>query len=665
MKFEARAVTALAFACAIAASARADETLPPVEAFGSIPAISDVELSPDGTHLAAIQELDGRPAAVIYNMAKPGDPVVFASTDSLVEGIKWAKNDRLLVFLGKNQRTGFDLGNHVNRWGRTMSISADGSQQVELFKGNVSLQNNYSATRVADLALDDPTHIYMPLFVYDNIKAEDAQASNRFDEDKRYFREDLFRVDLTTGHGETVTTGTTDTIEWYMDGHGNVVARLDQSMDPLVDHIEVYKNGTWSEVGSFDATSGKGADLIGLSDDGKGLIRESLDKAGMQTLVRRDLETNAETTIISNPNYDIWDARVDPWTGRTVGAAYAADKFEYKYFDTSRQALQNGLEAAFPGLSVTATSFNIAKDKVIAYAEGPQNPPAYYLVDRTTHQATLFGSTYPKLQKSDLGEVKPYAYTARDGLKIPAYITLPPGRVAKNLPAIVMPHGGPDARDEIGFDWEAQFLANRGYVVLQPNYRGSSGYGKAFTDAGLHQWGLKMQDDISDGVKKMIADGIADPKRICIVGWSYGGYAALAGATFSPDLYACAASMAGVSDLPKMLQYERAEMGKYSYNVSFWASRIGSIYDDSDQLRATSPARHADQVRCPVLLLHGEDDSTVPIEQSETMEDALKSAGKQVEFVRIKGDDHYLGLSTDRIQLLTEIEKFLKANIGS
>lgn len=208
------------------------------------------------------------------------------------------------------------------------------------------------------------------------------------------------------------------------------------------------------------------------------------------------------------------------------------------------------MQQAFPGLTVHIVSWDLAKDCVIVSAEGPRQPATYYLLDRTTHQTQTIASAYPTLQTGDLGEMKPYNYVARDGLPIPAYLTLPPGKAPRALPVVVMPHGGPDDRDEMGFDWMAQFLANRGYAVLQPNYRSSSGYGHKFTEAGLHQWGLTMQDDISDGVKKMIADGIADPKRVCIVGASYGGYAALAGAAFTPDLYACAASWAGVSDLP-------------------------------------------------------------------------------------------------------------------
>jgi dipeptidyl aminopeptidase/acylaminoacyl peptidase len=202
-----------------------------------------------------------------------------------------------------------------------------------------------------------------------------------------------------------------------------------------------------------------------------------------------DMATGAETPLFADPHYDVGSAIKDPWTRRVIGATYVAEKEEFHYFDPSREALQKGLEAAFPGLSVHAISFDLARDKVIAAVEGPRRPLAYYLVDRTTHQATLFGKAYPNLKDSDLGEMKQYAYTARDGLAIPAYITLPPGKTPKNLPAIVMPHGGPDWRDSIGFDWWAQFLANRGYVVFQPNYRGSSGYGHAFTEAGLHQWG--------------------------------------------------------------------------------------------------------------------------------------------------------------------------------
>ena len=383
------------------------------------------------------------------------------------------------------------------------------------------------------------------------------------------------------------------------------------------------------------------------------LTTESLSAAG------------AEATLFSNPQYDVAAALTDDWTGHVIGAAYADDKMEYVYFDPQLEALQRGLERAFANLSVHAVSSDLARDRVIVAVDGPQQPPTYYYLDRTTHQAAELDSSNPGLTLADLGEMKPYPYKARDGLDIHAYLTLPPGSAGKGLPLVVMPHGGPDDRDMLTFDWQAQYFANRGYAVFQPNFRGSSGYGHKFTEAGLQQWGLKMQDDITDGVKKLIADGTVDPKRICIVGGSYGGYAALAGATFTPDLYACAVSFAGVSDLPILLRSDIDEAGKDSKTASFWSSRIGSLDNDSEVLRATSPARHADQVKCPILLMHGEGDTTVRIKQSELEYDALKSAGKDVQFIRFPGEDHYFTFADTRIRFLSEVEKFLAAHIGA
>jgi dipeptidyl aminopeptidase/acylaminoacyl peptidase len=260
--------------------------------------------------------------------------------------------------------------------------------------------------------------------------------------------------------------------------------------------------------------------------------------------------------------------------------------------------------------------------------------------------------------------MKPYAYKARDGLDIPAYLTLPPGKAAKQLPLVVFPHGGPMARDAMTFNPETQFFANRGYAVFQPNFRGSSGYGKKFMEAGFGQWGLKMQDDVTDGVKKLIADGIVDPKRICIVGESYGGYAALAGAAFTPDLYACAAGWAGVYDLRSFLSTRAKEYGRDSEMIESWSRFIGDRWSDSDKLDMASPAKNADKIKIPVLLMHGEDDATVRIDQSETMDRALRRAGKNVNFIAIPKETHYMETSATRIRWLSELEKFLKANIG-
>ncbi len=379
--------------------------------------------------------------------------------------------------------------------------------------------------------------------------------------------------------------------------------------------------------------------------------------------MKQDLAGGPETVLDAVAGRDIDEAITDEWTGRVIGSEWTGDKPETKYFDPQRQALQSGLEGAFAGSSVRIASWDQSKNTVIVSVNGPRQPETYYFLDRTTHQTKVLSQTYPELKESDLGEMKSYPYKARDGLDIPAYLTLPPGKAPKNLPLIVLPHGGPDVRDYLSFNWMAQFLANRGYAVLQPNYRGSSGYGKKFTDLGSGQWGFKMQDDITDGVRKVIGDGIADPKRVCIVGGSWGGYAALAGATFTPDLYACAVSWAGISDLPLLLGSDiRDSGGAHSQMALMLLKEMGS---DTARLAEVSPARHADMVKCPILLMHGKNDTTVELVQSKKMNEALLAARKQVEFITFEGEDHYFALADTRIRFLKEMERFLKQHIGN
>ena len=329
-----------------------------------------------------------------------------------------------------------------------------------------------------------------------------------------------------------------------------------------------------------------------------------------------------------------------------------------KYFDPAMQHVQDTLEKAFPGQAVTIYSKDAGGKTYVFEAQGPKNPPILYMYTTANHHVDVVQEAYPQLKPTDLGDVKPYDYKSSDGLAIHAYLTTPPGKEAKNLPLVVFPHGGPEDRDSMAFNWWTQFMASRGYAVLQPNFRGSDGYGRGFVRAGDGEWAGKVQDDVQAGVKKLIAEGVVDPKKICIVGASYGGYMALAGASFSPDLYACAISYAGLSDLSYMVSSSSFE----SEGSSLWRRRIGAD-KDSSKLNSASPVNFADKVKIPVLLIHSEKDATVSIDQSEKEESALRHAGKQVEFVRLAGDDHYLELADARIKLLKEVERFLAAHL--
>lgn len=654
-----RAVFAVACVFAVLPSANAQgapsSVAPPnrpgVELFGQLPSISEPQLSPDGKHLAAVRAYKGRPAAWVYDLAAPAgtSPIVIPYQDGYIEGVQWAKNNRLLFTVNINAQRG--VNQKIYAFLRTIAVDPQGQNPVELLS-NAGLKDDMGSTSdIADLDLDDPDHIFMPLVT------EGGSYGLAWD---------MFITDVNTGHGKSVVSGGNRTAEFIMDGHGKVVGRVDEDEYPIVDHLLLNDGQGWKEIAKYDATGGHGGKISGLTDDGHAFVRYAEgDFTDTTGLMQVSLADGKENVLFFDMKYDIDRTLRDPWTDRVIGAAYADDQHQYRYFDKDKQALQNELQESFPGTSVHAISWDTAEDTLVVAVASPRLPVVYYLWDRSKHKKTLIGNAYPGLKNSDLGDLKAYPYKARDGLNIPAYVTMPPGKPGKNLPTVIMPHGGPWARDTMGFDWMAQFLANRGYVVLQPNYRGSYGFGTKFMEAGFGQWGLKMQDDITDGVKKLIADGIADPKRICIFGWSYGGYAALAGATFTPDLYACAISGAGISDLPEHLSTASEKSGYNSWEMSALNRYIGDRYHDFEKLDAASPAEHADRIECPVLLFHGEADTTVRIKQSEIMQRAMERAGKHVEFVRLPRETHYMETAETRIRVLTEVEKFLQANIGN
>jgi len=631
---------------------------PPVEAFGTLPGMAHPSISPDGKHVATIQVYNGRPIARIFTLDPVGVPVVnLPMADGFIKDVQWANNDRLLITINVNQDV-FHQG--VDPWYRMFSCDAQGKNFVMMFSDRRKSRDiNANAAIVADLAVEDPQHIYMPLYNdFSNMEHLTASMSDLINA--------MFKVDVTTGWSELVARGNMDTNSWLMDGHGNVVARIDQTINPRLDHLKLRtSSGGWNEVEVVDASGGYGLGLMGLTEDGSALVQSVFQGGnGTVALTARSLADNSEKTLYADPRYDVDEALTDPWTGRVIGFRITADEPKDVYFNPIFKTLQNGLQAAFPGAAPHAVSWDLSQQKVIVAVDSPTHPPVYFFLDRQTHQASPIRQVYSGLNPADLGEMKPYVYKARDGLEIPAYLTLPPGKPGKNLPLVVFPHGGPMARDLMSFNPDTQFFANRGYAVFQPNFRGSSGYGRKFLEAGYGEWGLKMQDDITDGVKKLIADGIVDPKRICIVGASYGGYAALAGAAFTPDLYACAAGWAGVYDLRHFLATRAKDYGRDSQMIESWSRFIGDRWNDSGKLDAASPVQNADKIKIPVLLMHGEDDTTVRIDQSQAMERALRRAGKSVTFIAIPKETHYMETSATRTRWLSELEKFLKANIG-
>jgi dipeptidyl aminopeptidase/acylaminoacyl peptidase len=302
---------------------------------------------------------------------------------------------------------------------------------------------------------------------------------------------------------------------------------------------------------------------------------------------------------------------------------------------------------------------------ILFYVEGPSNAPAYYVYSVDAKNIADLGSVRESLANKALPTASVFTWKSRDGLDLTGYLTRPAGAAdARSLPLVVMPHGGPEARDLLTFDGEVQFFASRGYGVFQPNFRGSDGYGEAFARRGYGEWGRKMQDDVADGLKALIESGAADPNRVCIVGVSYGGYAALAGAALTPDLYRCAVSRAGVTDLAEFLQSRKRRFGADSDAYHYWLESIGDPETDAAKLAAASPARMADRIRIPVLLLHGTDDEIVPYEQSDLMKKALDKAGHPTELLRFEGEDHSNWSTHNQKAWLIAVDRFLWQQLG-
>jgi dipeptidyl aminopeptidase/acylaminoacyl peptidase len=367
--------------------------------------------------------------------------------------------------------------------------------------------------------------------------------------------------------------------------------------------------------------------------------------------------------LAEDPEADITITYTDRYTGATGGVYASGSKGKVHWLQAAAEHRYEVLERSFPGQPVQVYDWTADGAKTIALISSLSKPPIYYLVDFTTHRADIVAEEFPALAGVQLGETRQITYRAHDGTLIPAYLTVPPARPTGPAPLVVLPHDGPDKRDYFLYHYLVQFLATRGYVVLQPQFRGSDGFGEAFLEAGYRQWGGLMQDDVTDGVKAMIEQGVADPHRICVVGQGsdgYSGYVALAGAAFTPDLYTCAVSINGITDLPALMREVVPDRFRaVSTLQSAWSERIGAPNDPA--LATKSPINSVKAIKIPVLIAYGA--GAVPSEQSKRMAGALRAAGKRVTTVEIPGDDNWLARTDSSVLVYREIERFLKEHL--
>ena len=606
----------------------------PASAFARNPDYWDLVLSPKGTQVLGRTTVAGRERVMVHNLQTGKALLLPWIDDGQVDWIDWAGEGRVLMCLGWSRpAAGEDI--YVTR-----IVVVDLAKQSSLVLGD-----EHAGPQGDDVLYVDPTGAWLLLSMQESIDEYPA----------------VFRYDLATGERTEVVKPRTDVWEWYADPDGVVRAGIGYLADSWFMLYRKRGADSFTRLGHADYDDeSAGYQLLGLARDSDEGYLLSDAKTGRYALYRFNYATQQLGELVyANPTNDVEDY-VTSRDGRQVLAVYFTDDRErVVWLDPAMRAHQDELARRFPGQYVDFVTQDYADQRFIVWVGGASEPGAVYLYVPGAGQLEQLARLNSELDPAHLAVTEYTRYKARDGLEIPAYVTLPVGREPRGLPLIVLPHGGPYfVRDVLGYDRDVQFLANRGYAVLQPNFRGSAGYGTEFAAKGEGQWGRAMQDDLDDGVDWLAQRGVIDPRRVCIVGSSYGGYAALWGVTRNPERYRCAASLAGVTDVGRQLRYVSLQLS--GSDRGDWKETVrGQKGFDLDSI---SPLEQVGRLTRPVLLGHGTDDKTVLFKQSSKYRDALQKAGKPHVFVGYQGEGHGLEDPQHAIDWFDRLEAFLQTH---
>jgi dipeptidyl aminopeptidase/acylaminoacyl peptidase len=605
----------------------------PVESYGRLPAVIGARISPDGERVAVAVSGDGVTGFQIVNL-QTGQTEHNYQTPSAISlrGVGWGDNDHALMIVSG---------------ARSYFVRSAGERAVE-FSSVVVFDRTNGRQRDLEVA----SSLISPIEGQPGV----GYALGR-DETRRLI---VYRVNLENGAARQVDTAAREAVDVVIDNNGTIVARVDS--DEQTNRWDLYSliGGQERQLLGEVSDTGEPIGLAGLLPDGRLVVSGRLNNDVRGRVYAVDMTTGERAVLSEHERYDVEGVILDPASHLVVGVSWVEDLPTQRFFDAQLQTVYDRVNTIFADGYATLSSWSADRSRFIVRAERADDAGAYYMFEPATGNLRSVARNYRDLVGArHVGDRRAITYPARDGTRIPAYLTLPDGQ-DRNLPLVLLVHGGPHARDVFTFDWWASFLASRGYAVLQPNYRGSTGYGHAWFDAGRGGWGDGvMQTDVEDGVVALIRSGVVDPARVCIVGASYGGYAALAGATITPDRYRCAVSVAGVSDPGRMVRETVRFAGGRAGISDWWRLSIGDPRADAAHLRQIAPVNLAERVRVPVLLIHGDDDSVVPLQQSQRMAEALRAAGKPHQLVVLDGDDHWLSAAATRTQMLREIETFL------
>ena len=619
-------------------SSLAQDAVIPLEVFGELPNTSMMTVSPSGQRLGYRVTRDGKDMFVIYDREKKSLVGGLSISEIRPDYAYFTSDDYVILVASDNKKLWGFKGRHDVSAAFSYSI-ADNKVRQLLIAGEGIYEGQTALGRVVGRS-NDGNFLYMPAW-YDT--GSFALMKKRLD---------AKRIPRKIGRGAADATD-------YFVFNDQPIARERFNNEDDLHRIDARVDNEWVTVFE-EKTNIPKRNFVGVTQTGKELVflAYNNDRVGYYTMSLQDGSVTGP--LFAQPDKSVEYVIKD--INRIVyGVRYSGFRPSYDFFDKSVATVISGLIEQLPDYSVTIEDFSSDWKHILLSLDGIDSPKDYYLY--TDGGLKFITSSRSNMPTDRIAQVLNIEIKARDGLKIPTLLTVPLVEEVKNLPAIMLPHGGPESYDKIRFDWLAQYFASRGYLVIQPQFRGSDGFGWEFKSKGRGEWGRKMQDDLTDALKTLVKSGYVDENKVCIVGASYGGYAALAGATFTPDLYQCAVSINGVADVERMMKDEKRERSAQHRVYEYWQKVIADGTFDNNHLAAISPITHVDKVQVPILLIHGERDEVVPEHQSEYMYDALKDADKDAEFITLDEGDHYMSSGKNRLQALKAIDAFITKHL--
>lgn len=648
--------------CGVLASATVIADQIPLDDFAAPEAISDAAITSDGHYLAEVEFSHERRIVVVHDLTDLKQKPVIVASDVPgkfdISWCSWATKSRLLCSYYGITEEGYVQFSVT----RLVAVDANGSNMRVLVQNSDSAGGQYE-DRVIDWnpGIPDTVLIEADESLLDSMSKMLLEAGGDvYGQTTSGGYPAIFELNVVTGKLHLRLHSRPPIWSYLTDTRGN--PRIGFGVQENTKTYEYFtreaSDSGWHHLLKFEAFAQgnlRAPIAIDPANTSHAFAMGNLD--GRDALWSIDLtDVDDPKVVYSNPQVDV-DGVQFLKNRELIGVSYVTDRPHFYYANSKLTPALKLLDAALSETTNRIVDCTDDDATCVVVSSSDVEPGTWYLLHTAPARLTPLGRTNPQLDSSQLAHVAPISYPARDGTIIPGYLTVPPGAKPEHLPLIVMPHGGPIARDEGSYFFLQQFLVNRGYAVLQMNFRGSGGYGHKWYAAAHQDWGGVTYDDIVDGTRWAISSGLADPKRVAIVGWSFGGYAALLGAVRDADLFRCAVSVAGISDLSDFLGQMQDFMGS---EISM--EQIGTR---SEKLKADSPRRHVDAATIPVLMFHGDKDINVKIDQSRTMAKALKSAGKPYQLIEFQGADHQIRPFKDRKLMLETIEGFLSAHMGA